>query len=168
MSAIDPTCVLTASHRRAYGPEHLIDAMDRIRLPFNVNAPAQAAAVAALGDEVFQQASLGLVNEWRPWLTEQLGALGLEVVPSMTNFVLVGFPERAGTTAQEAEALLAQNGLLVRPVGAYGLKNHLRITVGRQEHNRALVQVLKSLLAPGDALPAAESGVNIQPLKMPS
>lgn len=126
----------------AYGSEALIDAMNRIRLPFNVNAPAQAAAAAALGDTEFQRASLDLVSRWRPWLTKELEAIGLEVVPSQTNFLLVGFLETNGKTAVDAEAFLAGKGFLVRPVGFYGLLRHLRITIGLEEHNRALVQAL--------------------------
>lgn len=129
-----------------YGSERLIDAMNRIRLPFNVNAPAQAAAAAALGDTAFQHASLDLVARWRPWLTEALEAIGLEVVRSQTNFLLVGFPETEGKTAADAEAYLARNGLLVRPVGFYGLGRHLRITIGLEEHNHAVVRVLKAFL----------------------
>ena len=87
-----------------YGSRGLIDAMNRVRLPFNVNAPAQAAAAAALGDTAFQQASLDLISKWRPWLTDQLRGIGLEVVPSKTNFLLVGFPDSKGKSAAEAEA----------------------------------------------------------------
>lgn len=133
----------------AYGSERLIDAINRIRLPFNVNAPAQAAAVAALGDEAFQHASLELIARWRPWLTQQLTALGLEVTPSQTNFLLVGFPTSVGKSAEEVETFLASKGLLVRPVGFYGLDRHLRMTIGLEQHNRALVLALTDLLTPG-------------------
>ena len=69
-------------------------------------------AVAALGDEDFQWASIALVDQWRPWLEQQLGGLGLDVVrPSAANFVLVGFPKTPGRTAVEAEAYLAAKGL---------------------------------------------------------
>ena len=130
-----------------YGPAAIIEAMDRIRLPFNVNIPAQMAAVAALGDEDFQRRSLELVERWRPWLVQQLGGLGLETVPSAANFVLVGFPQTAGRTAPEAEAFLARKGLLVRAVGNYGLPDHLRITIGLEEHNRAVTQALAEFMA---------------------
>jgi histidinol-phosphate aminotransferase len=126
----------------AYMPAEMAGAMDRIRLPFNVNIPAQLAAVAALADLEFQQRSLDLVEQWRPWLIQQLGGLGLEPVPSSANFVLVGFPKTPGRTAREADAFLTARGLIVRYVGAYGLPDHLRITIGREADNRAVVEAL--------------------------
>jgi len=126
----------------AYAQEEMIDAMDRIRLPFNVSIPALVAAEAALADDDFQARSLALVEQWRPWLTQQLGGLGLEVTPSKSNFVLVHFPTTPGKTALEAEAFLARHGLLVRSTKPYGMPDALRITIGLAEHNRALMDVL--------------------------
>ena len=94
-----------------YAPLEIAQAIDRIRLPFNTSIPAQRAAVAALADEEFQRASLDLVETWRPWLTQQLGGLGLDVIgPSAANFVLVGFPRTPGRTAAEADAFLTARG----------------------------------------------------------
>lgn len=133
-----------------YAPKAIAEAVDRIRLPFNVSVPAQVAAVAALHDDDFQQRSIALVEQWRPWLAQQLGGLGLEVVgPSATNFVLVGFPTTPGRTAAEAEAFLARRGLLVRGVTIYGLPNHLRVTIGQEEHNRALIDALADFVKAG-------------------
>ena len=131
-----------------YAPAEIAAAVDRIRLPFNTSVPAQRAAVAALADEEFQRATLDLVETWRPWLTQQLGGLGLEVVgPSAANFVLVGFPKAPGRTAAEADAFLSSRGLLVRGVGNYGLPEHLRITIGLEPHNRAMVEALAEFMA---------------------
>jgi histidinol-phosphate aminotransferase len=130
-----------------YGPAEIIAAMDRIRLPFNTSIAGQRAAVAALADEDFQRRSLALVDQWRPWMEQQLGGLGLDVVrPSAANFVLVGFPKLAGRTAVEAEAWLSARGLLVRQVTTYGLPDHLRITIGLEEHNRAIIEALAEFL----------------------
>jgi histidinol-phosphate aminotransferase len=131
----------------AYAPAEMVGAMERIRLPFNVNLPAQFAAVAALGDEDFQQRSRDLVWRWRPWVTQQLGGLGLEVMPSQTNFVLAGFPREGGRTARAAEDFLAGRGILVRGLTNYRLPDHLRITIGLEEHNRAVVDALAAFLA---------------------
>jgi histidinol-phosphate aminotransferase len=124
----------------AYMPQEMAQAVDRIRLPFNINIPAQLAAVAALGDLEFEQRSIALVDQWRPWLTQQLGGLGLEVVPSAANFVLVGFPRPPGKTARDADAFLSARGIIPRVVAGYGLPDHLRITIGLEEHNRAVVE----------------------------
>jgi histidinol-phosphate aminotransferase len=126
----------------AYAPAAVADAVDRIRLPFNTSTAGQAAAIAALADEDFQARSLAHVERWRPWLTQQLGGLGLEVVPSAANFVLVGFPKAGGRIAAAAEAFLARRGLIVRGVGGYGLPDYLRITIGLESHNRVLIEAL--------------------------
>ncbi len=130
----------------AYAPAPIADAIDRIRPPFNVSIPALAAAVASMADEDFQALSLAHVEQWRPWLTQQLGGLGLGVVPSSANFILFEFPTTPGKTAAEAEAFLASHGLIVRGVANYGLPTHLRITIGLEEHNRALVAALAEFL----------------------
>ena len=130
----------------AYAPAPIADAIDRIRPPFNVSIPAIAAAVEALGDEDFQRRSAAHVEQWRDWLTQQLGGLGLPVTPSGANFILVEFPRTPGKTAAEAEVFLASHGLIVRGVANYGLPGHLRITIGLEEHNRALVDVLAVFL----------------------
>ncbi len=131
----------------AYAPAVVAEAVGRIRLPFNTSIAAQSAAVAALADTTFQQRSLAHVEQWRPWLTQQLGGLGLEVVPSAGNFILVHFPATPHKTAHDAEHFLASRGLIVRGVGGYGLPEHLRITIGLEEHNRALVDGLAEFLA---------------------
>jgi histidinol-phosphate aminotransferase len=83
---------------------------------------------------------------------QQLGGLGLEPIPSEGNFLLVLFPQAPGRTALEAEAFLASRGILVRAVAGYGLPHGLRITVGREADNRALVAGLAAFLAaPGAA-----------------
>ena len=129
-----------------YCPPHIADAVDRIRPPFNTSIAAQDAAIAALDDEAFRLRSVEHVVRWRPWLEQQLGGLGLEITPSQANFVLIGFPKVPGKTAAEAEAFLAGRGLIVRGVANYGLPDHLRITIGLEEHNRALARALSDFL----------------------
>jgi histidinol-phosphate aminotransferase len=130
-----------------YCPEPVAAAVDRIRLPFNVNIPAQEAAIAALADQDFQDRSLQLVQTWRPWLIQQLGGIGLEVIPSHANFVLVAFPrEPDPRTASAAEAYLAERGWLVRGLKNYGLPDHLRVTIGLEQHMRAVVEALAAFM----------------------
>jgi histidinol-phosphate aminotransferase len=137
----------------AYAPAAVAEAVDRIRLPFNTSHAGQLAAIAAMGDTAFQAASLALVETWRPWLVQQLGGLGLEVVPSAANFVTVGFPRADGRIAAAAEAFLARRGLLVRSIAGYGLPDHLRITIGLETHNRAVIVALGDFMATIDASP---------------
>jgi histidinol-phosphate aminotransferase len=125
-----------------YGPAHVVDAVNRIRGPFNVNAAAIEAGIAAIEDTVHQERSREHNTKWLAWLTEEIGKLGLEVTPSVANFVLVHFPNDKGRTATEANALLMSRGLVVRQVGAYKLPNALRISVGTEEANRLVVQAL--------------------------
>lgn len=130
-----------------YAPTEIVTAYDRIRPPFNTSIPGQHAAVAALGDEAFVRASIALTERWRPWMAQQLGGLGLEAVgPSAANFLLVGFPKTPGKTAAEAEAYLASRGVLVRGVGGYGLPDHLRMTLGLEPQNRALIDALADFM----------------------
>ena len=131
----------------AYGDFALIDAMDRIRAPFNVNLPAQAACLAALDDDEFIEKSQALVRQWRPWMAQQLGGLKLEVGPSQGNFVLPRFATTSGKTAAEAEAFLTARGILVRGLANYGIKDALRITIGLEDQNRTVIDALAEFMA---------------------
>jgi len=131
------------------GPAHVIDAVNRIRGPFNVNGPAIAAGVAALADEAHAAAAVAHNERWLPWLTREIAALGLAVTPSVGNFILIHFPTEAGRSAKDADAFLTRRGLVLRAVGAYGLPNCLRMTIGDEEANRLAVAALKDFLAGG-------------------
>lgn len=130
-----------------YAPAAITAAVDRIRLPFNVSIPAQLAAVEALRDIEFQERSIAHVEQWRSWLTQQIGGLGLEVLgPSATNFVTIGFPKTPGKTAGDADAFLSARGLLLRRLLNYGMPDHLRLTIGLEAHNRAVVDALAEFM----------------------
>jgi histidinol-phosphate aminotransferase len=126
-----------------YAPQSVAEAVDRIRLPFNNAIPAQEAAIAALTDDAHQDHSRELVRQWRPRLTQAIRGMGFEVYPSAGNFVLVRFRDPKKTAAQ-ADAFLHARGVIVRPVGGYGLADCLRITVGTEEQNRALLDALQA------------------------
>jgi histidinol-phosphate aminotransferase len=129
-----------------YGPAHVVDAINRIRGPFNVNGPAIAAGIAAIRDTAHVEKSRAHNTRWLAWLTEEIGRLGLPVTPSAANFVLIHFPETKGRTAKEADAFLTKRGLILRQVGVYKLPNALRMSVGTEEANRLVVQALKEFL----------------------
>jgi histidinol-phosphate aminotransferase len=130
------------------GPE-VIDVVNRIRGPFNVSQAGQAAAVAALEDLDHQTAARAHNDRWLPWLTREIGALGLVVHPSVGNFVLVDFPDEPGRDAAAASTFLESRGIIPRAVGGYGLPRSLRITVGLEDENRKLVAALGDLVARG-------------------
>ncbi|UCH75244.1 MAG: histidinol-phosphate transaminase [Rhodospirillales bacterium] len=128
----------------AYGPPAIIDVLNRMRGPFNTTAPAQAAGIAAVGDVAHVEASRAHNARWRPWLAQQIGGLGLEVPPSAGNFVLVRFADRA--KADAAFRHLWARGVIARPMGAYGLPESIRVTVGLEDENRVLVEALREHL----------------------
>jgi histidinol-phosphate aminotransferase len=129
-----------------YGPAHIVDAVNRIRGPFNVNAPAIVSGIAAMQDTAHVETAREHNARWLPWLTEEIGKLGLTVTPSVANFVLIHFPDQNGRTAKDADAFLTRRGLILRQVGAYKLPNALRMSVGTEEANRLVVQALAEFL----------------------
>jgi histidinol-phosphate aminotransferase len=129
-----------------YGPAYVVDAINRIRGPFNVNAPAIAAGIAAIKDAAHVERAHAHNTRWIGWLTEEIGKLGLKVTPSVANFVLIHFPETKGRTATDANGFLMKRGLVLRQVGAYQLPNALRMTVGSEEANRLVVKALGEFL----------------------
>jgi histidinol-phosphate aminotransferase len=129
------------------GPAHVVDAINRIRGPFNVNGAAIAAGVAAVTDQAHVDAAVAHNDKWLPWLADEIGKLGIRVTPSVGNFLLMHFPETGAKTARDADAHLTAQGLVLRAVGAYGLPNALRLTVGDEEANRKVVAALTSFMA---------------------
>jgi len=129
-----------------YGPAHVVDAINRIRGPFNVNAPAIAAGAAAIRDTAHVERARAHNTQWLAWLTDEIRELGLKVTPSVANFLLIHFPETPGKTAKEADAFLTKRGLILRGVAGYKLPNALRMTVGSEEANRLVVAALREFL----------------------
>jgi histidinol-phosphate aminotransferase len=129
-----------------YAPAHVVDALNRIRGPFNVNAAAIAAGVEAIRDTAHVERSRQHNEKWLGWLIEEIGKLGLKVTPSVGNFVLIHFPDTKGKTAKDADALLTSRGCVLRAVGAYHLPNALRMSVGTEEANRLTVATLAELM----------------------
>jgi histidinol-phosphate aminotransferase len=130
----------------AYGPAGVIDALNRIRGPFNVSALAIAAGVAALADTAHLDANLDHNDRWLGWLGDELGKLGLEVTPSVCNFLLVRFPVENGRTAADADAFLKRRGIILRRMESYGLPTALRLTIGTEAENRSLADALAAFM----------------------
>ena len=126
----------------AVAQPEIVDLINRLRAPFNVNSLAQAAALAALSDDEHVARTRRVNREGMSFLRDAFVRAGLEFVPSWANFLLV----RVGDAARVYEALLRQ-GVIVRPVPVYGFPQHLRISVGLPEENERLVKALESVLA---------------------
>ncbi|MEM1040386.1 MAG: histidinol-phosphate transaminase [Pseudomonadota bacterium] len=128
-----------------YAPLDIIDALNRVRGPFNVNAAALAAAEAAVQDRAMVDAAIAHNDTWLEWTTKHLEALGLRVTPSVGNFVLIHFDDVA-ITATEADAELTRQGFVLRRVTPYGFDNALRMTIGTEEACRGVIAILTDLL----------------------
>lgn len=125
-----------------YAPAHIVDVVNRIRGPFNVSIPAIEAGIAAIRDTDHVEAAREHNDKWLRWLSEEIAKLGLEIVPSVGNFLLIRFPKERGRTAQDADAFLMKRGLILRDVSSYGLSDCLRLSVGSEEANRLVVAAL--------------------------
>jgi histidinol-phosphate aminotransferase len=126
-----------------FGPAHIVDALNRIRGPFNVSTPAMLAAVAAIEDTEHQRMSKTHTKKWRNLLTEEITRLGLKVTPSVANFILIHFPQDKGKTAADADAFLTKRGLVLRALNNYRLPHALRLTIGTEEANLLVLEGLR-------------------------
>ena len=130
----------------AYLSAPVADVLNRVRNPFNLNAAAQAAAVAALDDVAATDRAREHNDIWLPWLTRELQGLGLTVNPSVGNFLIVRFSSEAGKTAADAFEFLKSRGILTRKIVGYGLPEWLRIGIGTEEEMRAVVKACAEFL----------------------
>lgn len=147
-----PNLVVTRTFSKAYGlaglrvgyalasPE-VADLMNRVRQPFNVNSVAQAGAVAALGDQDFVRRSHDLNYQGMAQITDGLARLGVAYIPSFGNFLSF----RIGDARRAYERLL-ERGVIVRPIGNYGLPEYLRVSVGLPEENERFLSALDQVL----------------------
>jgi len=133
----------------AYAPDHVADILNRVRGPFNVNAPAMAAGIAALAEPAWVEKSVAHNTEWRAKVSAALQAAGITVHPSEGNFILADFgtPARAGL----ADQALRARGLIVRAMAAYSLPHCLRITIGTAEECGMVIDALQAFMRSADA-----------------
>ncbi len=160
-----PNLVVSRTFSKAYGlaglrigyglaQPHLVDLMNRVRAAFNVNALAQAAAVAALADDAFIDESVRVNRDGYAQLVRAFDALGVRYVPSAGNFVLfeAGVDDGAGARVNLA---LLKRGIIVRPVANYGLPKWLRVSIGTRDENDAFLAALPDAMGLGPAARAA-------------
>lgn len=134
----------------AYGPSEIIGILDRIRPPFNVNAPAIASAIAALADREHTENARRHNGEVLPWFTAEVTALGLTVNPSVANFVIVHFDPETPKNAEAAYQHLFDKGIVTRRVGGYGLPDWVRMSIGTREEMVSVRDALKEFLEKND------------------
>ncbi len=141
------------------GPEAIVDAINRIRGPFNMNGPAIAAGVAAINDRMHEEKAILHNEAWLTLMSDGLASLGLKVTPSVGNFVLVHFPDMPGKRAGDADEFLTSRGVILRRMEAYGLPGALRLTIGSAEANEAVLKHLKAFMSsvPASSLPVTGS-----------
>ena len=142
--------IITRTFSKAYGlaglrvgygvaPVQLVEAMHRVREPFNVNSIAQAGAMAALDDTEHLERTRCLLRQEKSLLYQTFQELGLEAIPSATNFILF----KVGPKARELAQTLLRRGIIVREMQAWDLPHYIRVTIGLHEENRAFIQILK-------------------------
>jgi histidinol-phosphate aminotransferase len=148
-----PNLIVTRTFSKAYGlaalrvgyalssPE-IADLLNRVRQPFNVNSPALAAALAALDDAEHVRQGVELNRRGMAQVIDGLRDLGLGFIPSVGNFLAVDLGQPAGPIDQA----LLREGVITRPIGNYGLPNHLRVTIGLPEENARFLAALKKVL----------------------
>ncbi len=124
------------------GNSEIIDYLNRVRQPFNVNLVAQEAALAALDDDEFVDKVRNLTHSGLKWLYSRVERLGLEYIPSVTNFFLI----KVGKGKEVFEALL-RKGVIVRPMDGYHLPEYIRVNVGTEEENRIFIESLEEVLS---------------------
>jgi len=125
-----------------FGKPWMIDYMNRVRQPFNANSLAQAAAAAALGDDRFVAETLETIRQGLAYLYRKLDEMGLEYIPTQTNFFLIKTP---GGGKRLYESMLRQ-GVIIRAMDSYGLPDYIRVCVGLPEENERFIETLKRVL----------------------
>ncbi len=132
-------------------PSRIADVLNRVRGPFNVSVPAQAAGLAALQDRAFAEKCRAHNDEWLKRTQDALRQLGLFLPDGVGNFVLVRFPDEPGRRAEEADAHLKSQGIIARRVAGYGLPDCLRISIGQADEMEAVIAALRDFMGAEDA-----------------
>lgn len=130
--------------RIGYGiaDKDVIEFMNRVRQPFNVNSVAQAAAIASLEDKEHIDNSKLLISEGKKFLYSELDSMGLSYIRSDTNFILINI----GRSGKEVFQMLLRLGIIVRDMDAYKLYNYIRVTIGTTAENRRFIKALREVL----------------------
>ena len=156
-----PNTVMTRTFSKIYGlaslrvgwafaPRSIIETLERLRSPFNVNGAALAAASAAMRDVAHTRSAFDHNLRWMGAALQRFRSLDLDVVGEAGNFVLPKFPNVPGKTAADADAFLQSKGIIVRRVANYGLPDHLRITLGEDDEMEAVLTAVTKFMGGDD------------------
>jgi histidinol-phosphate aminotransferase len=141
----------------AYASPAIIDALNRIRGPFNVTTTGQAGAIAALADEAWTEKTRAHTVQWRQWLAGEIAALGnagLRAIPSAANFVLIEFPDSGAVSAAAANDALVADGIIARYLAVQAMPRCLRISIGTEAETRAAAASLRAYVEAATAAKA--------------
>ena len=128
-----------------YGSKEIIDVLNKVKPPFNVNKVALFSASAAVKDGAWLNKEIKHVNNWNKKMFNEFKKMKIETNRSFSNFLLVNF-NKVKKSSSNVFKLLAKAGILVRKMDVYGIKNSLRITIGKSEENRKLISKMKKIL----------------------
>ena len=128
-----------------YASKEIINALNKVKPPFNVSRPALFAASAAIKDSLWLNKEIKHVNKWNKKMFNEFKKMKIETNKSYSNFLLVNF-DRVKINSSKVFKLLAKTGILVRKMDVYGIKNSLRITIGKSDENRKLISKMKKIL----------------------
>ena len=123
-----------------YGPAHVIEALQRVRDPFNLSQAALDTAITAVQDQEYVAWCKREIIQWRDWLAAELTKLGLQSDPSHCNFITVRFA--SSNAAEACDDMLREHGVIVRRVGSYNLPEYLRITIGDEVACRLVANLI--------------------------
>ncbi|MDC0343893.1 histidinol-phosphate transaminase [Pelagibacteraceae bacterium] len=128
-----------------YGPKAIINSLNQVKPPFNINSPALAAAEAAIRDNAWINKEIKHVNKWNDKFYKEFKKLNIDTNKTFTNFLLINF-DKIKKNSTKVFMMLASAGVLVRKMNAYGIKNSLRITIGKSDENKKLILKIKKVI----------------------
>ena len=128
-----------------YSSKEIINSLNLVKPPFNINSPALSAAEAAIKDNVWLNKEIKHVNKWNDKLFKEFKKLNIDTNKSFTNFLLINF-DKIKKNSNKIFQLLANASILVRKMHIYGIKNSLRVTIGKSDENKKLILEIKKII----------------------
>ena len=128
-----------------YGSKDIINSLNQVKPPFNINSPALSVAEVAIKDNIWLNKEIKHVNKWNDKFYKEFKKLNIETNKSYTNFLLINF-DKIKKNASKIFRLLADSGILVRKMNIYGIKNSLRVTIGKSNENKKLISKIKKVI----------------------